>query len=105
MGWGMTHIRSGPSPELKHVDLEVSQQDGQYSLYTKVPIIDGVPQDPCAGDSGGPLVHKDEHTGRWTVIGTVSGEGYDCTKNIVNGEGQWNKVTANLDWIKSIIEK
>ena len=63
-----------------------------------------MPQDACSGDSGGPLIHRDEATGRWTIIGTVKGGGYSCVKD--EGEddnGQWAKVTAHLSWIKEIL--
>ena len=91
MGWGMTQFEPGyvQSPVLKHVNLTVSQNETRNFLFTEVPVVGGVPQDPCAGDSGGPLVHKDPGTGRWTIIGTVSGDGYDCRTNKTKGEGEY----------------
>jgi secreted trypsin-like serine protease len=103
MGWGMTHVGSGQSALLQHVPLTVTQRQHQNWLYTDVPIVNGVPLDPCAGDSGGPLVHQDQSSGRWTIIGTVWGGGYDCRSGNTNGDGKWNKVTDHLAWIKSII--
>merc|ERR1719219_1310371 len=98
----MTKVGSWLSPVLKHVSLKVSQYERRNFLFTEIPVVGGVPQDPCAGDSGGPLVYK-ESSGRWTVIGTVNGQGYDCRTgkfNGVKGYGNWNKVTDFLDWIK-----
>jgi len=104
-GWGMTHVGSGQSRYLKHVDLTVSYAPTYKNyFYTDIAIIDGVPHDPCAGDSGGPLMHQDPTTKRWTIIGTVYGGGYDCrTGNGAYRKGYWNKVTAHLDWIKDIL--
>ena len=106
MGWGMTHVGSGLSRYLKHVNLTVSAPNYPTSnfFYTDIAIINGVPQDPCAGDSGGPLMHQDPTTKRWTIIGTVLGGGYDCRDGTgAYSEGHWNKVTAHLDWIKDIL--
>jgi len=102
MGWGMTSYKSGQSAVLKHVLLNVADHKEKNLLFTESPVVNGVPQDPCAGDSGGPLVYK-EYSGRWTIIGTVNGQGYDCRTgkfNGVKGYGYWNKVTDFLDWIK-----
>jgi len=105
MGWGMTHVGSGLSRYLKHVNLTVSAPATTSNyFYTDIAIVDGVPQDPCAGDSGGPLLHQDVTSNRWTIIGTVYGGGYDCrTGNGATRRGVWNKVTAHLDWINSIL--
>merc|ERR1719315_313692 len=103
----MTHVGSSQSRTLKHVNLTVSSPATTSNyFYTDIPSIDGVPQDPCAGDSGGPLLHQDPTTLRWTIIGTVYGGGYDCrTGNGATGKGWWNKVTAHLDWINSVLDE
>ena len=64
MGWGMTHVGSGLSRYLKHVNLTVSAPATTSNyFYTDIAIVDGVPQDPCAGDSGGPLLHQVKNPG------------------------------------------
>ena len=111
MGWGQTSYDpqlgslSPQSDVLNHVVLTVSHTKAKNWLYTKVGNINGNPQNPCSGDSGGPLVYKDPGSGRWTIIGTVYGGGYNCNNGYGrNGEGKWNKVTAHLTWIKNIID-
>jgi len=108
MGWGMTHQGSGQSPILRHVQLTVAEDEDKTDnfLWTKAQVEDGVAQDSCNGDSGGPLVHRDEVTGRYTIIGTVVGEGYSCESNTGHDKnGKWAKVTAHLSWIHSILRK
>ena len=109
MGWGLTlqGNNSKQSAQLKHVELTVSLEETLNYLFTDVDLVNGEYQDPCAGDSGGPLVHRDGEDGRWrwTIIGTVSGGGYNCRDGKVNGKQKWNKVSAHLDWIRSVIEK
>jgi len=104
MGWGFTEVGSGDSPVLKHENLTVSQNESKNFLNTTVSEVNGVPQDPCKGDSGGPLVYKEE-SGRWTIVGTLYGAGFDCDDGIIKGEGKWNKVTAHLAWIHKVIEE
>jgi len=68
-------------------------------------------QEPCAGDSGGPLMYKtDGPKGRWVVIGTVKGGGFDCRDGTVDAfdghkEGVWNRVSAHTTWILDEIAK
>jgi len=107
MGWGLTNS-NGYSRFLKHVELTVADctKCGNTNfLETEVGYINDVPQDPCAGDSGGPLIHQDPTSMRWTIIGTLLGNGYNCEKENTKGNGKWNKVTAHLDWIKEVLEE
>ena len=104
-GWGTTHNSTLQQAEPRQVLLRVNPTDysnGNF-FYTDVDVVKGVAQDPCAGDSGGPLMHWSQ--GRWTVIGTVFGEGYDCRTAETNGKGKWNTVTAHLDWIKDVLSE
>jgi len=106
MGWGLTQFNSSrQSAKLKDVELTVSQEETENYLFTEVVLVNGEYQDPCAGDSGGPLVHRVSDAGRWTIIGTVSGGGYDCRDGEVNGKQKWNKVSAHLDWIMGVLSK
>ena len=110
MGWGMVSYNGKYGvwgDYLKHVDLLVAKKQDKMLIFTETEKINGIYQDPCAGDSGGPLLYKDN--GRWVVIGTVNGGGYDCRTGILSkqfdGMGVWNKVTSHLDWIKTQINK
>merc|ERR1712215_465553 len=65
--------------------------------------------DPCSGDSGGPLMYKDPKTGRYVIIGTVQGGGYNCGTDktqTVDGtdNGIWNNVSYWADWVKQNIK-
>ena len=47
--------------------------------------------------------------GRYTLIGTVNGNGYDCrthgtTLFEMSDNGLWNKVSAHMEWIKETAE-
>ena len=55
-------------------------------------------------------MHKNETTGRWSIIGTVYGGGYHCGKGKVNKflgstDGMWSSVPAQLDWVKEVMEE
>lgn len=69
----------------------------------------GTPMDPCGGDSGGPLMWMDKN-GRYRIIGTVYGGGYNCEKNkygSVFGDNYrqvYNNVQNYLGWIKSVLK-
>ena len=54
-------------------------------------------KDSCQGDSGGPLITKEND--RYAVIGVVS-YGIKCAEP--KYPGVYARVTANMDWIKSI---
>jgi len=105
-GWGWTPEDRGQSRFLKHIDLTVSKNQtraGANYLKTDVAWINEVPQDVCNGDSGSPLMHQDPTTKRWTIIGTLQGGPYCFEPLPVYRQGNWNKVTAHLDWIKDIL--
>lgn len=53
--------------------------------------------DTCEGDSGGPLLIYRE--GRWELVGTLQGGGFDCADNSTSRDGKWNNVASQLDWI------
>lgn len=59
-------------------------------------IIDGETTDSCQGDSGGPLFHPSDHL----IVGVVSW-GYSCGNP--KNPGVYSRISANLDWILSII--
>jgi len=72
-------------------------------------IVHGNVQDPCSGDSGGPLMWQSA-AGRFILIGTVFGQGYDCRRGKFgsfegSNDGIWNKVSTHSDWIKRTMER
>jgi len=109
MGWGATEHSTDQSPILKHINLtvyDVTSSDNY--LYTEVPKINGVHQDPCGGDSGGPLLRQDPSSKKWTIFGTLQGAGYNCYTNQLWGpdsKGSWNSVHAHLKWIKEVLDQ
>jgi len=98
---------------LKQVNLKVSNSTFEHEKMfgTLVEKRAGEYQEPCAGDSGGPLMYKtDGPKGRWVVIGTVKGGGFDCRDGTVDAfdghkEGVWNRVSAHTTWILDEIAK
>ena len=55
-------------------------------------------------------MHKNETTGRWSIIGTVYGAGYLCGIGKVkefsgSTNGLWSSVPAQLDWVKKVMEE
>ena len=102
-GWGLTNRYSGPSNVLRRADLEVSRVKGE-EVYTLVEVVGGVPVDPCEGDSGGPLVIWREES--WTLAATLFGGGFVCTRGKTGefeGDGVWNSVALNYEWIQSLL--
>jgi len=100
MGWGWNPVPQGQSDKLFKVGLKVDYEDGIW-LFTKTVMMNGKPVDVCRGDSGGPLVYN--KGGRWTIIGTVQGGEYCDSKNHGYSSGLWNRVTAHLKWINTVI--
>jgi len=113
-GWGMfttdnkqDRWTGQQSKLLKRVNLRVSQTRYKHKKMfgTEVEFKRGNWQDPCAGDSGGPLIYQTPGSGRWVIIGTVYGAGFDCRTGQVQSsleghkEGIWNKVSAHSGWI------
>ena len=50
-------------------------------------------------------MYRNTTTKKWTVIGTVSGQGYDCatdsTDTIFGSDnGLWNKVSSQMTWLQ-----
>ena len=50
-------------------------------------------------------MYLNESVSRYTLIGTVFGNGYDCTSNEVNmfegqTDGIWNKVSEHMHWLE-----
>ena len=50
-------------------------------------------------------MRQNEFSGRWTLVGTVFGQGYDCKKDKDNTfedskDGLWNKVSQHMEWIE-----
>jgi len=69
----------------------------------------GTPMDPCSGDSGGPLMWMD-NVGRFRIIGTVEGGGFNCDANYQatsygDKRQKYNNVMNYLGWIKDVIKK
>jgi len=69
----------------------------------------GTPMDPCSGDSGSPLMWTD-NAGRFRIIGTVSGGGFNCDANYQasyygDKRQKYNNVMNYLGWIKDEIKK
>jgi len=112
-GWGRTGVNNRfQSPVLKKVELRVNPKryEHKYMFGTKLEKIGGVYQDPCSGDSGGPLMFYNKTTSKYVLIGTVSGEGYDCRTDTTSyfertTDGIWNKVSAHMEWIKKKMDE
>jgi len=105
-GWGMTDKDSGQSKVLNVVQLRVSEKRYKHHKMfgTELSKFENKYRDPCSGDSGGPLMQSD-NSGRYRIIGTVYGRGYDCrTGNVKKFEGAksgvWSSIPAQLDWVK-----
>ena len=54
---------------------------------------------------GGPLMWFNKSSSTFSLIGTVNGNGFDCTRNetikFENSEnGLWNKISAHMVWIE-----
>ena len=50
-------------------------------------------------------MYQSKYTGRWVLIGTVYGQGYNCGNERVQRfdgqkDGIWNKVSAHMRWIE-----
>ena len=55
-------------------------------------------------------MYRNESSGRYVLIGTVQGGGYDCRTDKVNifegsENGLWNKVSAHMEWIQETMER
>merc|ERR1719309_1800202 len=101
-GWGRSKkndVNPNQSPVLRKVTLTVSKKVYRhYHLFGTLlrKNSNGQWKDPCSGDSGGPLMIQSKKTKRWTLIGTVMGQGYECTDDFVgeledSTNGAWNK--------------
>merc|ERR1712142_112402 len=109
-GWGRTEAPSGSqhqSPRLKAVQLKVNPKMFRHRLMFGTFLVkeQNVYQDPCSGDSGGSLMYQKETTGRFVLIGTVFGQGFNCKTGGVGRfegttDGIWNKVSAHMQWIE-----
>ena len=54
-------------------------------------------------------MYYNKTTSRYVLIGTVIGNGYDCTRDFVSTyegstNGLWNKVSAHMKWIQETME-
>ena len=50
-------------------------------------------------------MYRNTTTKKWTLIGTVSGQGYDCRTDRVDKieestNGLWNKVSSHMTWLE-----
>ena len=50
-------------------------------------------------------MYNNRTTNKWTLIGTVSGDGYDCRTDRVStvegsNNGLWNKVASHMKWVE-----
>ena len=119
-GWGRTGYKQGPSKVLRKLDLKVTTVDDLW-VFTGVTNDKGVLVDTCEGDSGGPLLSFRE--GVWELVGTLQvvyrskvftrsciktlllidclfqGGGFDCADNSTSGDGKWNNIESQRDWI------
>ena len=55
-------------------------------------------------------MYFDSSSGRYVLIGTVQGGGYDCRHDTVavfegSDNGVWNKVSAHMEWILDTMEE
>ena len=55
-------------------------------------------------------MYLNKTTMKWTLLGTVSGSGYDCKHDTVSTveestNGLWNKVASHTSWIEKTMEK
>jgi len=115
-GWGRFKKHDdnpNQSQVLRKVTLTVSKKVYRHYHYFGTLLrknSNGQWKDPCSGDSGGPLMIQSKKTKRWTLIGTVMGQGYDCTHNVVDtlegsNNGVWNKVSSHSKWLKKTMKK
>merc|ERR1711915_104578 len=64
--------------------------------------------DPCSGDSGGPLMWRDQ-SGRYRVIGTVAGGGFNCDENrqvahyFGDARQKYTNVAYFVRWLKKLL--
>ena len=104
LGWGLAFQRGQPN-ELLKARLNVSEVDLEGSLtYTEVGSDHlGIPVDACQGDSGGPLLAwRDD---QWQVFATLQGGGYNCLTDRTRGDGVWNSLAANYEWVGDLISR
>jgi len=109
-GWGRfakPSVNVYQSPFLRMVELSVSPKRYRHTKMfgTVLTKKEDEYQDPCSGDSGGPLMYLDSSSGRYVLIGTVQGGGYDCRHDTIakfegSDNGVWNKVSAHMEWIQ-----
>ena len=62
---------------------------------------------PC---TGGPLMYLNTSVSRYTLIGTVNGQGYDCRTDTrtffeERDDGMWNKVSEHMEWIEKTMRE
>jgi len=113
-GWGDYRRGKNPNSErLRKVDQKVHGVVSGHSTLISTSAeedSDGTPMDPCSGDSGGPLMWRDSE-GRFRIIGTVSGGGFNCDRNIqvsnYHGDNRqkYGNVNMFVSWIKGVLNK
>ena len=110
-GWGRTGYKEGPSKQLRRLELEVNSLEDLW-VYTGVVNSRGELVDTCEGDSGGPLLVQ--RGTQWHLVGTlkvahfskstfpmnIQGGGFDCADNSTSGDGEWNNVVSQRQWIR-----
>jgi len=117
-GWGRwttPEISRKQSPLLQSVDLKVSNKKFKHKKLFGTELKRMRDKygkksygDACSGDSGGPLMYQNITTGKYILIGTVQGGGFNCQTGNVNlfeesDNGIWNKVSYHVDWIHRML--
>ena len=104
LGWGLA-FQGGQPNELLKAQLNVSDVDIQGGLdYTEVGSNRiGIPVDTCQGDSGGPLLGWRQN--EWHLFSTLQGGGYNCLTDRTRGDGVWNSVAGNFNWVQQLISE
>ena len=113
LGWGKTGYKQTISKHLRRANLQIADWNDEDGLFfftkTKYGKNNNLIKDPCGGDSGGPFLYRRSQKdcicksevnklkrcqcrGKYCLLGTVQGSGYNCDTGSFNGYGKWNYV-------------